>query len=339
MYCILGQDKWRSSWPSLIIAQLRTRMRLHQPPVSPTPDGVDLKGKVALITGGSAGIGQDTARQLLALNLSTLILGVRNQAKGAEVKRLLLADPAIKRTNPDAVVKIVKMEMSEYKSIKACATTVNGEVSRLDLLVLNAGMAETHYKLAPTGHERIMQVNYLSNVLLLFELLPLLIATATITGTPSRVTWVGSRMHYRSSLIASKPVDSNAHVLDHFDDKDNFFSIARYGDSKMLGVMFTYELAMRLPKERVVINNVCPVHYFIARSVEDAGRLVVHAAVVTGPESHGQFLIDKDIRPPHEFITTPAGQVVQKKLWSETFEEMTGLGAPGLERLEQMKHL
>ncbi|KAL8638922.1 MAG: hypothetical protein Q9228_003974 [Teloschistes exilis] len=335
-------------------------MRLHQPPVSPTPDGVDLKGKVALITGASAGIGQDTACQLLALNLSTLILGVRNQAKGAEVKRLLLADPAIKRTNPDAIVKIVKMEMSEYRSIKACATTVNGEVSRLDLLVLNAGMAETHYELAPTGHERIMQVNYLSNVLLLFELLPLLIATATKTGTPSRVTWVGSRMHYRSSLIASKPVDSNAHVLDHFDDKDNFFSIARYGDSKMLGVMFTYELAMRLPKERVVINNVCPgtthtnmgdflifplrmlfhlVHYFIARSVEDAGRLVVHAAVVAGPESHGQFLIDKDIRPPHEFITTPAGQVVQKKLWSETFEEMTGLGAPGLERLEQMKHL
>lgn len=60
-------------------------MRLHQPPVSPTPHGVDLKGKVALITGASAGIGQDTARQLLALSLSTLILAVRNEAKGTEV--------------------------------------------------------------------------------------------------------------------------------------------------------------------------------------------------------------------------------------------------------------
>ncbi|KAL8663154.1 MAG: hypothetical protein Q9202_004086 [Teloschistes flavicans] len=292
-------------------------MRLHQPPVSPTPGGVDLEGKVALITGASAGIGQDTARQFLTLNLSTLILGVRNEVKGVQVKTLLLADPTVKRTNPNAVVEVMWMDMSEYKSIENFATMVKAKVPKLDLLILNAGMAETHYELAPTGHELIMQVNYLSNVLLLSELLPLLVATATKTGRPSRVTWVGSRMHYRSSLIASKPVHPDTHVLEHFDDKANFFSIARYGDSKMLGMMFVYELAMRLPKERVIINNICPgtthtnmgdflifplrmlfhlVHYIIARSVEDAGRLVVHAAVVAGPESHGQFLLDKDIR-------------------------------------------
>lgn len=60
-------------------------MRLHQPPVSPTPKNIDLEGKVALITGASAGIGQDTARQFLTLNLSTLILGVRNEVKGVQV--------------------------------------------------------------------------------------------------------------------------------------------------------------------------------------------------------------------------------------------------------------
>ncbi|KAL8689083.1 MAG: hypothetical protein Q9218_005163 [Villophora microphyllina] len=321
-------------------------MRIRQPLVSGTPDGVDLKGKTAIVTGGSAGIGQETARQLLALNLSTLVLGVRNEAKGAEVRTLLLADPAVKRTNPDAVVKVMRVDMSEYSSVKDFAALVKAELSRLDLLILNAGIADTHYQLAPTGHERITQVNYLSNVLLLLELLPLLSATAINAGTPSRVTWVGSRMHYRSSLIDSKPVAQNARVLEHFDDKDNFFTIARYGDSKLLGMMFVYEIAKRVSAGSVIINNICPgtthtnmgdflvfplrmlfhlVHYIIARSVEDAGRLVINAAVVAGADSHGQFLLDKDIRMPHDFIKSSAGQVVQKKLWTETVEEMDKL--------------
>ncbi|KAL0256129.1 hypothetical protein SLS55_008521 [Diplodia seriata] len=44
-------------------------------------------------------------------------------------------------------------------------------------------------------HERTLQVNYLSNVLLLLSLLPLLRASAALARRPSRVTWTGSRAH------------------------------------------------------------------------------------------------------------------------------------------------
>lgn len=41
-----------------------------QPPVSPLPPGINLKGKTAIITGSKGGIGYEAARQLLGLNIS-----------------------------------------------------------------------------------------------------------------------------------------------------------------------------------------------------------------------------------------------------------------------------
>lgn len=212
----------------------------------------------------------------------------------------------------------MKVDMESFKSVKDFAETVKAEVPILDLLVLNAGIAAIDFQLTPDGYERITQVNYLSNALLLLELLPLLKATAIKTGSPSRVTWLGSRRHYKSSLESTKPLAPDSTVLGHFNDKDNFFAILRYGDSKLLCTMFMYELAERVDRKYVVINQLCPgmthtgmgnflvlplrvlfhiVHGLLARSVEQAGWIVINALVVAGPESHGEFHLDKDIQP------------------------------------------
>ena len=55
-------------------------------PVSPPPPNTNLTGKSAIVTGASSGIGRETARQLLTMHISTLILAVRNVNKGEDAR-------------------------------------------------------------------------------------------------------------------------------------------------------------------------------------------------------------------------------------------------------------
>ncbi|MCJ1423701.1 hypothetical protein MMC29_001585 [Sticta canariensis] len=176
-----------------------------QPAVMPLPTNIDLKGKTAIITGASAGMGLETARQLLTLNAFTVVLAVRNVHKGETCRKKLLADSAVKAHNLKGVVKVMQLDMDDYESIKTFAKAVKAELPVVDLLVLNAGIGILKLERSPGGHERNVQVNYLSNVLLTIELLPYLEASAQKTGTASRITWVGSRTHYNSTLKAKAP--------------------------------------------------------------------------------------------------------------------------------------
>lgn len=301
---------------------VRTMGIFTQPKVTPLPPVIGLDGKTSIVTGASAGMGLETARQLLALNVSTVILAVRNTAKGEDCKASLLADPAVKKHwwhDRKPTLKVMKLDMDDYGSIQSFAKAIKAEVPIVDYLLLNAGIGNLRYKRSATGHERTMQVNYLSNVLLLLELLPLLEASAIKTGSPSRVTWVGSRTHSQSTLAdrkkAVKPAET---VIGHMDDRKYFFPFHRYNDTKLLGVIFLYELAPRLDRTKVIVNMVCPgmvdaamsdvlpiylripinmVQAVRARTVEQGVWLILNAMVVMGPDSHGAFILDKDIQP------------------------------------------
>ena len=290
-----------------------------QPKVTPLPTGINLDGKTIIITGASAGMGLEAARQLLALNASTLILAVRNTTKGESCKTSLLADPAVKKHNKKPTVKVMKLDMDDYSSIQSFAKAIKAEVPIVDHLLLNAGIGILKFERSVSGHERTMQVNYLSNVLLLLELLPHLEASAVKTGSPSRVSWVGSRTHMSSTLAEKgKAVKPEETVIGHMDDPKYFFPFQKYNDTKLLCVMFLYELAPRLDKSKVVFNMMCPgmvdtsmsdvlpiylripinvVKAIRARPVEQGAWLILNAMVVMGPESHGAFILDKDIQP------------------------------------------
>jgi NAD(P)-dependent dehydrogenase (short-subunit alcohol dehydrogenase family) len=290
-------------------------MPLFQPKVTPLPAGIDLTGKSAVITGASAGLGLETARQLLALNLSTLILAVRNEPKGASCIQTLLQDPSIKSKNP--TVKVLKLDVNDNTSITAFSKTLQQTLPTLDILILNAGISRLKHNPSPTGHEETVQVNYLSNALLLATLLPYLNTSAEKTGSPTRITWVGSRMHeIMTSFPKRSPLDTCDSVLEYMDGEDTVSPLYRYADSKLLCAMFMYSLAPRLDPSKILLNMVCPgmvdtaisdflpiywrlpvnlVKAVRARSVEVGGWLIVNAAVVVGKESHGRYLRDKEV--------------------------------------------
>ncbi|PWY94565.1 NAD(P)-binding protein [Aspergillus sclerotioniger CBS 115572] len=319
---------------------------LTQPKISPLPNNINLTGKTAIITGASAGIGLELTKQLLQLRISTIILAVRNITKGEACVQSLRQDPIIKTHNPNAVIKVLELDMDRYDSVQGFAKQAQGQIPSVDFLILNAGTGLITLERSPSGHERTVQVNYYSNVLLIAELLPLLHAGAEKNSVPGRITWVGSRRHLVSSLEKKAFMVTEDSVLEYVDSEEGFIPFSRYGDSKLLCVLFMYALAEKLDSNKVVINMMCPgmvntgmsdvlplyIRFFFnvlkaikARSVKTAGWIVLHSALVAGPESHGRFLNDKTVAEKAPYIMSPEGQEVQRKVWDETMVEMSKL--------------
>lgn len=286
-----------------------------QPKVSPLPEGIDLKGKTVVITGASAGLGLEVTRQLLQLNISTVILAVRNVVKGEGVVKQLRDESCIKTQNPNATIKVMELDVDRYDSVQRFTKQLRDEVPIVDILILNAGIGGFKLERSPSGHDRVVQVNYCSNALLIAELLPYLEAGAVKTGSPARITWVGSRRYEATSLLKT-PLRPEESILEHMDSEEFFSPFLRYGDSKLLCLLFMYSLAPRLDPSKVVINMLCPgmidtnmsdvlpfylrpvanaVKAIRARPVEVGGWIILNAAVVVGPESQGKFFADKDI--------------------------------------------
>ncbi|KAF4778421.1 hypothetical protein HER10_EVM0004649 [Colletotrichum scovillei] len=331
-------------------------MPLFQPPVTPLPDDLNLHGQTAIVTGATSGIGLALTRQLLSLGASLVILAVRDVPKGEAVRQTLLSDPTVLSRHQTPVVKVMKLDAEDYASVKAFTEAFKAKYTHLHIAMLNAGVPGLRRRVAPTGHEATVQVNYLSNVLLTLELLPMLEATARETGRAGRITWTGSRMVEKTSLAGKATVREGGSVLEHLDDEANFNGMARYADSKLLGFLFLRELARHYGagaatgteegerhQQPVIVNAFCPgmvdtnmsnvlpqplrliadaVKAVRARRPEVAGWIGLHAVAVAGGETHGKTLGDKEIWEPVGFAVSDENWRLQKMLWDETVEEM-----------------
>jgi NAD(P)-dependent dehydrogenase (short-subunit alcohol dehydrogenase family) len=280
--------------------------------IPPTPAGVSLSGKTVVITGANSGLGFEAARQVLQLQASKVILGVRTVSKGEAARQSLLQDALVIQKNPTAEIKVLKLDLSSYDGVIQFVDAFTRDYTELDSLVLNAAMTQIGFARSINGHEMILQVNYLSTALLALLLLPLLQKTAETKGAPSRLTWVSSQaQHYNSIDKSLSQADSK--ILSYFDDQAQYRSMLRYNDSKVLVSMFIEQLAERIDPKMVVINNLCPgfvqtdidknmplymklpltlLRSIFARTAEEGARTLIFAGEVAGPDTHGKFLAD-----------------------------------------------
>ncbi|KAI1461933.1 NAD(P)-binding protein [Annulohypoxylon moriforme] len=315
------------------------------------PKTTDLTGKVALITGSNTGLGFEAAKQMLELRLSHLIIAVRSSAKGEAAAEKL-------RTQfPKATIEVMLVDMSRYDSIQDFARRVEVQVPRLDIVILNAGIMNLKYNTVPsTGHEEIIQINYLSTILLATLLLPILKSRSPV-GTPGRLTIVNAALALTAQLPTTKGHKS---LLEALDDPKLFpsYSDKQYNASKVLAQMWAYKMLDYVSADDVIVNLVCPgfvkgtqlgsgdVSIFIkpimalfaassARNVSDGASTYLDAALIKGKESHGSFCMSWKISPYNSFLYTPEGREAVEKLWQETMDELEFVGASGI--IESMK--
>lgn len=321
-------------------------MPFFQPPVLPLSSGIDLSGQTAIVTGATAGIGLEISRQLIIYKVSNLIMAVRNTSKGETVRESLLSDPAVKAVNPRVTIKVMELDTENCESVQRFVSAYQRAFQDLHLLMANAGIGTAAKESASSGHEKDIQVNYLSNVLLTLALLPTLEMTANKTSKATRVTWTGSRMYEKTSLAKKPPFQNGEGLLKHFNTAEGLSMLQRYGDSKLLCVLFQLELAKHYQPDKVIINSFCPglvdtgmtdvlpiymriptnvMKALSARSPKKAGWIALNAAAVAGVETHGRLLGDMAVEEPFEFIKSKEGQKVQMMLWDETIDEMVGV--------------
>src|SRR5262249_7935036 len=95
--------------------------------------GIDLRGKVALVTGGSSGLGLETARAL-AEKGAQVVLTARDRPKGDGVAA------EIRRSTGNTQVEVEELELASLASIRAFARRFLDRQPTLHILVNNAGV-------------------------------------------------------------------------------------------------------------------------------------------------------------------------------------------------------
>jgi NAD(P)-dependent dehydrogenase (short-subunit alcohol dehydrogenase family) len=191
-------------------------------------DVPDQHGRVVVITGGSGGLGLETARVLTAHG-ATVVLAGRDQAKVAGAAGELQA------ARPDASVQTVEVDLASLESIRKAAADLSGRFASLDLLINNAGLMFPPYGLTKDGYELQFGTNHLGHFALTGLLMPQLLATPG-----SRVVTVSSNGH-RAGRINFADLNSARH----------YQRMLAYSQSKLANLMFTYELQRRLTAARV----------------------------------------------------------------------------------------
>ncbi|KAK4154502.1 hypothetical protein C8A00DRAFT_14364 [Chaetomidium leptoderma] len=302
-----------------------------------------LSGKTAIVTGSNTGVGFETARQLVDLGLSRLILAVRDEAKGKAAAAKLSSAPDDDPSTP-RVIEVWHLDLRDYASVVAFAERAK-TLNRLDIALLNAGICPAKRIFNDkTGHDETIQVNYLSTALLAILLLPVAKAVRANQPAPSRITFTLSE----GAAWAKFNLGAETPILAALDKKeDGVDTVDRMFVSKLLGQLFMHRLSKLVAPGRVaVINGASPgsvhdsefnrdldkttagaviktVMKRIANTAAVGARMMTDAAVNHGEDVHGQFSSFQKVVPMAPMIYTKDGEKVSEQLWKETLEELS----------------
>lgn len=215
-------------------------------------DAIRIDGKVVIVTGGTSGLGLETARNLASRG-GHIYLAARGVKKGNE------AVESIRQLTGNRNVEFMQLDLGSLKSVRLFSETFHTMEKRLDILINNAGLA-ANYNTTEDGFEVNMGVNHLGHFLLTNLLLDLLKASA-----PSRIVVVSSIASW-IGIIQRNNLNSEIY----------FPGIVKaYSNSKLANVLFTRELSKRLENTGVTVNSLDP-----GFSMSDLGKNLDYIARV-----------------------------------------------------------
>ncbi|HUR51687.1 MAG TPA: SDR family NAD(P)-dependent oxidoreductase [Mycobacteriales bacterium] len=190
---------------------------MSDPTAAEVVAGIDLTGKVAVVTGVSAGLGVETVRVLRGAGAD--VVGTARDTEKA-------------RTALEGVpgVNIVQMDLADLESVRVAASEIAERRPRVDLLINNAGVMACPLGRTAQDFELQLGTNHLGHFAFTQALIPLL-------SNGTRIVNLSSRGHLRSPMRWDDP---------HFRDESTYEKWKAYGQSKTANVLFTVELEKRL---------------------------------------------------------------------------------------------
>lgn len=225
------------------------RQFIHEPPI-PT---ASFKGRTAIVTGASSGLGLEACRWMVRLGASQVILACRNvdkaktAAKDVEATTLCSSD----------TLQVRPLDMSSYGSVQAFSDRVKAELPRVDVLIANAGLGTQKFRMTEDNEETIT-TNVVSMSLLAFLLHPKLRETAAKYNTQTHFTVTASELYE-----VAKFEERNAPAGQLFatlNDKSTANMFDRYNVSKLLAIFIVKQIAVLSPinSSGVIVNCVAP---------------------------------------------------------------------------------
>ena len=194
---------------------MREEWDMEQVPAQP--------GRVAVVTGANSGLGYETALALAKKDVE-VVLACRDLARAEAAKARIVGE------YPAARINSLKLDLSSLREVRKFSAQFQRQYQQLDLLINNAGIMMSPYKVTEDGFENQLATNYLGHFALTGLLLPLL------TGTPgSRVVTLSS-LSYKWSEIQ----------FDDFHAQKGYSRRKAYGQSKRACLLFAFELHRRL---------------------------------------------------------------------------------------------
>jgi NAD(P)-dependent dehydrogenase (short-subunit alcohol dehydrogenase family) len=276
-------------------------------------------GKVALVTGGTSGIGKATAMALAAMGADVIVVG-RDRERGERATEEI-------RAQTGAKVDLALADLSSQAEVRALAEEFKRRYDRLDVLVNNAGLVQSTRTETVDGLESTFAINHLAPFLLTNLLLDMLKESA-----PSRVVTVSSEAERWGNID-----------LDDLQSEKSYRGFPVYGMTKLANIMFTYELAERLKGTGVTATCMHPgaVNTRFGTSNRGPMTLLFRAFkpfmrtpdqgadtviwLASSPEVEGlsgRYYADRKPLEPKKIANDPAAR---RTLWEES-ERLTGLG-------------
>ena len=235
--------------------------------------GIDLKGKRALVTGVSAGLGIETARALKAQG-ADVVGTARDLAKAERALREAGAWP----------IDLVEVDLASLESVRSGADRIVADGRHFDLVIANAGVMATPFGKTADGFETQFGTNHLGHFVLINRIAPLI-------RDGGRLVNLASSGHRYSDVDLDDP---------NFERTPYDPAIA-YGRSKTANVLFAVEFDRRHRARGVRAAAVHPggIQTELARHLDTAWADATIAAINAD--------LAKEGKPPFEYKTIPQG--------------------------------
>ncbi|KZV92424.1 NAD(P)-binding protein [Exidia glandulosa HHB12029] len=213
----------------------------------------DLHGKVAVITGGTGGIGYEVSKALALAGCRVVALSRKQEHGDETLGSLREAAAKIEGHSGQIDFKFVACDFGELKTVKEVADSIARDEPRIDILINDAGIGVSNYALDADGIERIFGVNVLGHYLFINRLLPTLRRTRAQHNVVPRLINLTSNMH------ALAPSSCRFESLEEL-NQPNLRADQYYERSKLAIILYTKSLVSRasLAPDQVVVLSVHP---------------------------------------------------------------------------------